>query len=101
MGQVFAIALFATYPGHETEALATLRELSAALAKKGYSRDLLYRDGNAVGHYVLLRYWSSEDAKRAAQEDPEIQKFWARLGHLISIERVVETLEEVRQDFEG
>jgi quinol monooxygenase YgiN len=72
-----------------------VRELSAALAEKGYSRDFLYRDGNAPGRHVLLRYWQSENARRTAQEDPEIQKFWVRLSHLISIERVDEALEEV------
>jgi quinol monooxygenase YgiN len=95
MGEVLAIAVFTTYPGHQAEAVATLRDLSSVLAKKGYSRDLLYRDGNIEEHYVLLRYWRSEEAKRDAQHDPEIQKFWARLAHLINIERVVETLEEV------
>jgi quinol monooxygenase YgiN len=95
MGEVLAIAVFTAYPGHEPDAAATLGELSAALAAKSYSRDVLYRDGNDSGHFVLLRYWRSEEAKREAQEDPDIQKFWARLGHLIQIERVFETLEEV------
>ena len=95
MAEVLAIAVFAAHPGHEPEAVATLGELSTVLATKGYSRDVLYRDGNASGHFVLLRYWRSEEAKREAQEDPEIQKFWARLGHLIQIERVLETLEEM------
>lgn len=95
MGEVLAIAIFTAYPGHEPEAVATLNELSGALAAKGYSRDVLYRDGNTSGQFVLLRYWSSKEAKREAQEDPEIQRFWARLGHLIQIDRVVETLEEM------
>jgi quinol monooxygenase YgiN len=95
MAEVLAIAVFAALPGHEPEAIATLGELSNVLATKDYSRDVLYRDGNASGRFVLLRYWRSEDAKREAQEDPDIQKFWARLGHLIEIERVLETLEEM------
>jgi quinol monooxygenase YgiN len=95
MSEVLAVAAFTTDPRDDAEALTTLRALSAVLAEKGYSRDLLYRDGHRIGRYVLLRYWRSEGAKREAQEDPAIQKFWARLGHLIKIERVDEALEEL------
>jgi len=93
MSEVLAVAAFTTDPRDAAEALTTLRALSAALAEKGYSRDLLYHDGHRTDRYVLLRYWRSEDAKREAQEDPAVQRFWARLGLLINIERVYETLE--------
>jgi hypothetical protein len=44
---------------------------------------------------VLLRYWNSEEARAAAQEDPEVLRCWARLGNEIQILKVYEKLEEV------
>ena len=95
MAEIFSIAIFETLDGQEDEALATLRELLAALAAKGYSRDSIHRNATPPWHYVLLRHWRSEGDRRAALEDPELQKFWARLGNLISIVTVYETLESV------
>ena len=95
MAEIFSIAIFETLDGREDEALATLRELLAALAAKGYSRDSVHRNATPPRHYVLLRHWRSEGDRRAALEDPELQKFWARLGNLISIVTVYETLESV------
>ncbi|HWY22250.1 MAG TPA: hypothetical protein VNX26_13580 [Candidatus Acidoferrum sp.] len=77
----------------EAASLATIRELNAIVANKGYGRDLLYHSGDS--HYVLLRYWNSEQARSAAQEDPEILRCWARLGNEIQILKVYEKLEEV------
>jgi len=79
--------------GMEEASLATLRELSSIVATKGYGRDLLYRDRES--HYVLLRYWKSEEARQSALEDPELQRRWARLGNEIQIVKVYETLSEV------
>ena len=61
--------------------------------EKRYGRDLLYRGGDS--HYVLLRYWNSEQARSTAQEDPELLRCWARLGNEIQILKVYEKLEEV------
>ena len=77
----------------EAASLATLRELSSILAAKGYGCDLLYRDREL--HYVLLRHGKSEEARSAAQEDPDMLRCWARLGNEIKIVRVYETLTEV------
>ncbi len=77
----------------EAAALATIRELNIIVAKKAYGRDLLYRSGDS--HFVLLRYWNSEQARSAAQEDPELLRCWARLGNEIQILKVYERLEEV------
>jgi len=77
----------------EAASLATIRELNALVSRKGYGRDLLYRGGDS--HYLLLRYWNSEQARSTAQEDPEILRCWARLGNEIKILRVYEKLEEV------
>lgn len=77
----------------EAASLATIRELNAIVSKKGYGRDLLYRGLDS--RYVLLRYWNSEQARSAAQEDPELLRCWARLGNEIQILKVYEKLEEV------
>jgi len=77
----------------EAQALATVRELSAVLARGGYSRDTLYREPG--GAYVLVRYWKSDEARRHAPEDPDAQRCWARLAHEIQIVKIYERLEEI------
>jgi hypothetical protein len=91
--EYLSIAIWEPLPGLEAVSLATIRELNAIVSKKGYGRDLLYRGRDA--HYVLLRYWNSEQARSAAQEDPEVLRCWARLGNEIQILTVYEKLEEV------
>jgi len=91
--EILSVAVFAPLDGHAVEALETVRELSAVLAKGGYSRDILYRDPE--GEYVLVRHWKSDDARRAALEDPEAQRRWAKLAHEIRILKVHESLQEV------
>ena len=70
-----------------------------SLRAKGYGRDQLYRDRES--HYVLLRHWKSEEARRSAQEDPDMLRCWARLGNEIQIVKVYETLTEVPLKVEG
>ncbi len=94
--EILSVAVWEPVPDHESASLATLRELSTILAAKRYGRDLLYRDREA--HYVLLRYWKSEEARQAALEDPAMQRCWARLGNEIQIVKVYETLTEVPID---
>jgi hypothetical protein len=91
--EILSVAIFEPSHGMEAATLATLRELSSILTAKKYARDQLYRDRES--HYVLLRYWSSEDARRTAQEDPDMLRCWARLGNEIHIVKVYETLVEV------
>jgi hypothetical protein len=91
--EILSMAIWDPVPGMEEASLATLRELSSIVATKGYGRDLLYRDRES--HYVLLRYWKSEEARQSALEDPELQRRWARLGNEIQIVKVYETLSEV------
>ncbi len=89
------MAVWEPVPGMEAASLATLRELGSILAAKGYGRDLLYHDRES--HYVLLRHWKSEEARSAAQEDPDMLRCWARLGNEIKIVKVYETLTAVPQ----
>jgi len=91
--EILSVAVFAPLDGQEQGALETVRELSAVLAKGGYSRDILYR--GPEGEYVLVRHWKSDASRRAALEDPEAQRRWAKLAHEIRILKVHESLEEV------
>ena len=91
--EVLSVAVWEPVPGMEAASLETVRELISILAARGYSRDLLYSDPES--HYVLLRYWKSEEARRAAQEDPDAQRCWAKLGNEIQILKVYEKLEVV------
>ncbi|HYM78171.1 MAG TPA: antibiotic biosynthesis monooxygenase [Candidatus Dormibacteraeota bacterium] len=87
------MAVWEPIPEMEVAALETFRELLSIVAAKGYGRDMLYRDREH--HYVFLRYWKSEDARRAALEDPDMLRCWARLGNQIQIVKVYETLSEI------
>ena len=94
--EILAVAIYQPLPDMEAASLATIRELIAVLFSKGYSRDIVYRDQEA--HYILLRYWKSEEARRSAQEDPDVQRCWAKLGNEIRILKVYERLENVPLD---
>jgi len=92
--EILSVAVFVPLPQVEEEtALGTVRALSAALVRGGYSRDVLYR--GPEGEYVLVRYWKSDDARRAALEDPEAQRQWAKLAHEIRTLKIYESLEEI------
>jgi len=91
--EYLSVAIWEPLPGMEAASLATIRELNALVSNKGYGRDLLYSAGDS--HYLLLRYWNSEQARASAQEDPDVLRCWARLGNEIKILRVYEKLEEV------
>jgi hypothetical protein len=91
--EYLSIAIWEPLPGMEAASLATIRELNALVASKGYGRDLLYQSGDS--RYVLLRYWNSEQARGSALEDPELLRCWARLGNEIQILKVYEKLEEI------
>ena len=90
--EILSVAIFEPLPGKEKEAATTLRELFAVLSTGGYSRDVLYRNES---QYVLTRYWKSQEARHAAQEDPEVQRCWAKIGNEVKIVKVYETLKAV------
>jgi heme-degrading monooxygenase HmoA len=92
--EILSIAIFQPLPGHEEASLATMRTLITALSSGGYSRDLLYRDAKSQDEYILLRYWKSEESRRAALEDPEVLRCWAKLSLEIRTVKIYETLEE-------
>ncbi len=95
MGQdILAIAFIRPGYGKEEETLAVLHELYAVMERKGYSRNRLFRDVRDPSRLVNVRYWSSEEAPREAQEDPEVQHVWLRLGQLAEVDRVLQ-MEEI------
>lgn len=91
--EILSVAVWEPAPGMEADALETFRELGSIVKKNNYGRDVLYRDRES--HYVFMRYWKSEEARRSALEDPEMQRCWARLGNQVQIIKVYETLAEV------
>jgi hypothetical protein len=91
--EYLSIAIWEPVPGMEAVSLETIRELNAIVSRKQYGRDLLYVSSDS--HYVLLRYWNSEQARSTAQEDPELLRCWARLGNEIKILKVYEKLQEI------
>jgi hypothetical protein len=91
--EILSVAIWEPVSEKESEALEAFRELMAIVAAQGYGRDLLYRDRES--HYVFLRYWKSEESRRSALEDPDMLRCWARLGNLVQIVKVYETLSEV------
>ena len=91
--KILSLAIYEPVPDQEQASLATMRDLVAVLAARGYSRDVLYRDG--AGHYVLFRWWASEAMRQAAHEDAEVLRCWAKLGNEIRVIKVYETLDEV------
>jgi hypothetical protein len=88
--EILSVAVWQPIPEMEAASLVTIREITSIVTNKGYGRDLLYRDRES--HYVFLRYWKSEDARRSALEDPDLLRCWARLGNEIQIVKVYETL---------
>jgi len=91
--EILSVAVWEPAPDMESAALKTFQELTSIVANKGYGRDFLYRDRDH--HYVFLRYWKSEEARRTALEDPDMLRCWAKLGNEVQIVKVYETLSEV------
>jgi len=91
--EILSVAIWEPIPDHEADALQSFHELTSIVARKGYGRDLLYRDRDH--HYVFLRYWKSEEARYQALEDPDMLRCWAKLGNEIQIVKVYETLGHV------
>jgi hypothetical protein len=90
--EILSVAIYEPRPDHEQDSLETMTLLLERLSTAGFSRDFLYKDNS---QYVLLRYWKSEEARRAAHEDPEVLRCWAKLGNEIRIVKVFEVLEKV------
>ena len=93
--EIMALAIVDAFDGRSEECFNLLHEFYAALGRKRYSRDLLYRDQNNPRRFVNIRYWRSEDARNEAHEDPEIHQFWKRLSEIAKVTYVLEQLQDV------
>jgi hypothetical protein len=91
--EILSLAIYEPVAGQEAASLETMRELVGVLTQHGYSRDTLCRDGK--GQYVLFRWWTSEAARQAAHEDPDVLRCWAKLGNEIRVIKIYEKLEEI------
>jgi len=77
--EILSAAVYEPLPGRDQDSIETM-------STAGFSRDFLYKD---ISQYVLLNYWKPAEARRAAFEDPEVQRCWAKLGNEIrSLESV-------------
>lgn len=93
--EILAIAVIRSFEGREAEVLDVLRDFYAMLARKGYSRDRLYRSDKDPDRLVNLRYWASDAMRREASEDPEVHRYWRTLVEMAEIEKVYEQLYEI------
>ncbi len=90
---VLSLAILEPWENKEAETIQLLREFYVFMANKGYSHDLLYRDGKNASRFVHLRIWKSEAVRREAQEDPEVHRFWMRLPAVCVITTAHQNLE--------
>lgn len=93
--EIFAIAVIKPEEGHDQEVMDILRDLYAVMRRKNYSRNTLYRDRKEPSRLVNFRYWTSDDARTRAQEDPDVHRCWSRLGQVAKVETVMEHLDEI------
>jgi quinol monooxygenase YgiN len=93
--EIIAIAVVEAFDGKEEECLQLLEEFYAVLRCKAYSRDLLYRDAKNPRRFINIRYWRSAEAAAEAHEDPDVHRFWKRLGEIAQVTAVFERLEDV------
>ena len=93
--EILAIAFVRPEEGQDEATIDVLRDLYDIMTSKNYSRNILYRDAKDSHTLVNLRYWSSEEARHKAHEDPDVHRCWARLGQIAKVELVVERLDEI------
>ena len=93
--EIMAMAIFVAREGKEEELLGVVRKFYSMLQRRGYSRDVLYRDAKNPRRFIHLRYWKSEQTRADAHEDPEVHRFWQQMGLLCDMESVTEGMEEL------
>ena len=95
---ILSIAIVRPYPGKDAEVLAVLKDLYAILASKGYSSDELFQDAKDE-RYFNLRYWKSEESRRHAYDDSDVQRCWLRLSQICEVEQVYEKLHNLTENW--
>ena len=88
-----SIAVLEPLDGQEQAVLEVIRDLYTLMDQKGYSENQLLRSRGEPIYLINIRYWSSEQARREAQEDPEILRLLERMGRVCSIPRVHEMMD--------
>ncbi len=96
-----SMAILDAHPGREQDVIELLKEFYSAIHRKGYSNDLLYRDGRQPSRFIHLRIWSSDTARFDAQQDPEVHRYWVRLAEICTITTIYEELQPVFSTYEG
>src|SRR5262250_3149521 len=96
--EIMALAVVEAFDNKDEECLQLLHEFYTALRRKQYSRDLLYRDSKDSRRFINIRYWHSDETRRAAHEDPDVHSFWKRLSEIAKVTQVFERLENVSAD---
>jgi len=91
MAEVTSIAVMEALEGKQDDLLTVLHELYAVLALKNYSTNELYQDPKTQ-QLINIRHWKSEAHRERAQEDPDVQRCWAKMGLLCEVRVVYETL---------
>lgn len=93
--EILAIAVVKPHDGRENDVLGLLNTFYAMLARKGYSRDVLYRSRIDSARLFNLRYWTSDEMRREAAEDPDVHRYWHDLTTMAEVETVYQQLEEI------
>ncbi len=103
--QILALAVLEPHTGKEQECLNLLREFYDMLKTKGYSRDILFREGkkdeSSKDRFVHLRIWTSNETRTEATHDPDVHKYWMRLPEVCTITTIYESLEELYSSYEN
>ena len=94
--EILAIAIIRPFEGREAEVLEVLREFYVVLARKGYSRDQLFRESVFSPRLFNFRYWKSKAAREQAYEDSDIHRYWQRLSEICEVEKIYQELNEVK-----
>ena len=95
MDELVSVAVMEPFSGQEDVFLEILHDLYTLLENKGYSRDLLLRSPADPPYYINVRRWKSAETRTEAQEDPDVHRCWARLGHVCKVVRVHQVMDEV------
>lgn len=93
--EILAIAIVKPFDGRENDVLELLNRFYAMLARKGYCRDILYRSRVDASRLFNLRYWTSDETRREAAEDPDVHRYWHDLTTMAEVETVYQQLEEI------
>ncbi len=100
-GPIRSMAILKPHEGKEEATVNFLREFYTMMSRKQYSRDTLFRDRKQTGLLVHIRLWLSPESREAAQQDPDVHRYWINLGEVAAITTIYEDLDLVFRNYEG